>query len=193
MQMLLYLDVVQQNRQRIDPHEQARLSSALYMIFQDPLLKATDLKVQDEDQLQQALFKKFSLNGFVLNNEELLKEIDKTVAETGKSAVYPFDFTKSGSLTKASLNNVVSETELQDLIKHAEEKVIEAGKRIFSGEVDLNPVQWPDRTTALEYSPYKEIMQFDAMLPENNYRVLEKLDKETVLRKIEEERKKNGN
>jgi ATP-dependent helicase/nuclease subunit B len=57
----------------------------------------------------------------------------------------------------------------------------------------LNPVQWPDRTTALEYSPYKEIMQFDAMLPENNYRVLEKLDKETVLRKIEEERKKNGN
>lgn len=31
------------------------------------------------------------------------------------------------------------------------------------------------------------------MLPENNYRVLEKLDKETVLRKIEEERKKNGN
>lgn len=193
MQMLLYLDVVQQNRQRIDPHEQARLSSALYMIFQDPLLKATDLKVQDEDQLQQALFKKFSLNGFVLNNEELLKEIDKTVAETGKSAVYPFDFTKSGSLTKASLSNVVSETELQDLIKHAEEKVIEAGKRIFSGEVDLNPVQWPDRTTALEYSPYKEIMQFDAMLPENNYRVLEKLDKETVLRKIEEERKKNGN
>ena len=129
----------------------------------------------------------------MLNNEELLKEIDKTVAETGKSAVYPFDFTKSGSLTKASLNNVVSETELQNLIKHAEEKVIEAGKRIFSGEVDLNPVQWPDRTTALEYSPYKEIMQFDAMLPENNYRVLEKLDKETVLRKIEEERKKNGN
>jgi ATP-dependent helicase/nuclease subunit B len=31
------------------------------------------------------------------------------------------------------------------------------------------------------------------MLPGNNYRVLEKLDKETVLRKIEEERKKNGN
>lgn len=187
MQMLMYLDVVQRNRTQIDPGEQTKISSALYMIFQDPLLKAKDWKEDDQDQLAQTLFKKFSLNGFLINDDQLLREIDKTVEETRKSDVYPIGFTMKGALTKNSLNSVVSEDELQNLIKHAERKVVEAGNRIFKGELDLNPVQWPDRRTVMEYSPYKEVMQFDAMLPENNYNVIKKLDKEEVLDQIKEE------
>lgn len=187
MQMLMYLDVVQRNRKQIDPGEQSKISSALYMIFQDPLLKAKDWKDDDPEKLTQALFKKFSLNGFLLDDSELLKEIDKTIEETRKSDVYPIGFTTKGALTKNSLNSIVSENELQNLIKHAEDKVIEAGKRIFNGELDLNPVQWSDRRTVMEYSPYKEVMQFDAMLPENNYNIIKKLDKEEVLKRIEEE------
>jgi ATP-dependent helicase/nuclease subunit B len=190
MQMLMYLDVVQQNRDQIDPGTEAKISSALYMIFQDPLLKSKEWKENDPDQLSQSLFKKFSLNGFLLNDEELLKEIDKTVEDTRKSDVFPIAFTTKGALSKTSQNSILSEAELQNLIKHAELKVREAGKRIFEGELDLNPVQWPNRKTVMEYSPYKEIMQFDAMLPENNYRMLKKLDKDEVLKQIEEEQEK---
>jgi ATP-dependent helicase/nuclease subunit B len=187
MQMLMYLDVVQRNREQIDPGHAAKISSALYMIFKDPLLKAKDLKHNETDEIQQAVFKEFGLNGFMLNDLELLKGIDKTMADTGQTNIYPIGFTKKGELTKASQNSLVDEIELQNLIKHAELKVIEAGRRIFEGELNLNPIQKSDNTTALTYSPYKEIMQFDAMLPENNYNIIEKIDKDEVLKRIEEE------
>ena len=56
----------------------------------------------------------------------------------------------------------------------------------------MNPVQWPNRRTVMEYSPYKDVMQFDAMLPENNYRIIDKLDKDQVLEQIREEQEQNG-
>ena len=162
------------------------------MIFQYPLLKSKEWKGSDANQLNQSIFKKFSLNGFLLKDEELIKEIDKTIEDTRKSDVFPIAFTTKGALTKVSENSILSEDELQNLIKHAELKVREAGEKIFKGELDMNPVQWPNRRTVMEYSPYKDVMQFDAMLPENNYRIIEKLDKDKVLEQIREEQEKNG-
>lgn len=191
MQMLMYLDVVQRNKEKIDPATKAEISSALYMIFQYPLLKSKEWKGSDANQLNQNIFKKFSLNGFLLKDEELIKEIDKTIEDTRKSDVFPIAFTTKGALTKVSENSILSEDELQNLIKHAELKVREAGEKIFKGELDMNPVQWPNRRTVMEYSPYKDVMQFDAMLPENNYRIIDKLDKDQVLEQIREEQEKN--
>ena len=86
----------------------------------------------------------------------------------------------------------MTQEELTRLIDHAEKKIVEASKKIFAGELKLNPARWPDTHTALQYSPYKAIMQFDEMLPENNYHKLENLSGKEVLEKLKEERDNHG-
>lgn len=60
-------------------------------------------------------------------------------------------------------------------------------KKYLVGELKLNPARWPDTHTALQYSPYKEIMQFDEMLPENNYHKLANYTAKEVLEMLKEE------
>ena len=187
LQMLLYLDVLKHNKRQLNLNSEAKLSSALYMMFKDPLVKLSDLTNGQWDNAAEDLFKNFKLKGLMVNDGDLLKEIDKTIDENPNSMIYPIKFNKSGDLSKASQKSMLTENELNLLINHAEAKVKEAGNRIFSGELKLNPVQWENKQTALDNSPFKAIMQFDAMLPENRYHLLKSLSKDEVLEDIEED------
>lgn len=189
LQMLTYLDAVLKNTASLiqDKQVKAKPAGALYLHLQNPKLKLKDvLRKGFED----ALLAKNKYQGFLLNDAPLLENLDSDLAErTGSSKIYPLTKIKSGySLRRSQL---VTDEELKLLLERDEELIEKAAAAIFAGDVKLKPVKWPNNQTALQYSPFKAIMQFDAMLPENDYHYIEPLDREKVialLRKEKEEK-----
>ncbi|GAB5052045.1 PD-(D/E)XK nuclease family protein [Pediococcus ethanolidurans] len=186
MQMLTYIDALKQNISLIDEHAVSPLlSGALYMHLQNPTINVNKLSEVNPQAIQKELLKKTKYKGIVLSDPELLDNLDVQL-DSGSSLIYPFKKTKSGKYSSYD-NRIVTQEDLARLIKHAEKKIVEAAQKIFAGELKLNPARWPDTHTALQYSPYKEIMQFDEMLPENNYHKLANYTAKEVLEMLKEE------
>lgn len=189
LQMLTYLDAVLQNTASLIQNKQVKPkpAGALYLHLQNPKLKLKDvLRKGFED----ALLAKNKYQGFLLNDAPLLENLDSDLAErTGSSKIYPLTKIKSGySLHRSQL---VTNEELNLLLKHDEALIKAAAAAIFAGNVALKPVKWPNNQTALQYSPFKAIMQFDAMLPENDYHHIAPIDREQVIELLRKEKEEN--
>jgi ATP-dependent helicase/nuclease subunit B len=102
--------------------------------------------------------------------------------------VYPFSRRKDGSYSGGRAASLVTNEQLERLLAHNSQLIVAAAEAIFAGQVQLNPIRLNDKTTALQYSPYLAIMQFDAMLAENAYRDLPPLSAKQVLDLLKDEK-----
>ncbi|AVK60971.1 ATP-dependent helicase [Lactobacillus sp. CBA3605] len=191
MQMLTYLDAVLANEQAIVGTDtpapaKVKLAGALYMHIQNPTLKPSDVKTGFEA----AVLKANKYKGILLDDPDLLTQLDSDLQQqSGVSKIYPFRRKTSGAYNHANTRtpSLVTETQLTQLLAHNQELIVAAAQAIFAGAVALNPVRLTDKTTALQYSPYLSIMQFDAMLAENNYRDMPPLTAAEVLQRLADE------
>ncbi|WP_341779028.1 PD-(D/E)XK nuclease family protein [Levilactobacillus sp. HBUAS70063] len=191
MQMLTYLDAVKKNLPELladsslDPH-QAELAGAVYLHLQNPILRAAD--VLDEDPML-ALLKAEQYQGLLLDDPDLLANLDSLFATPdyhGSSLLFcGLRRGVKGNYTSYS-KMLVNPTELNLLLQHTEGLIKRAANEIFDGKVDLAPTREQNKT-ALQFSPYKSIMQFDPLLTENNYRDLAPLKKDDVMARIKKE------
>ncbi|MBW1604936.1 PD-(D/E)XK nuclease family protein [Lactobacillus sp. Sy-1] len=185
MQLITYLNVIKKNLARFSDQQKAELAGALYFHVFNPKLSPKDF---GRDSFQAAMMKKQRYKGILVDDKELIHLIDSKIQDGGTSLIYPIGVKKDHQLTKAS--NVIAPDDLELILEHTEQLIQEAGVRIFSGDVRLAPTK--DRyTSALQYSPFKSIMQFDPLLNENNYRNVETMDMQTVIEKLREEQQ-NG-
>lgn len=193
MQMLTYLDAVQKNMPDLLDNvtaKDAELAGAVYLHLQNPILKAADVLGTD---LGDALLKAEQYQGLLLDDPDLLTNLDTLFADpdfTGSSLLFRgLRKTKKGISSYGKL--LVNPEELKLLLAHTERLIKRAATEIFEGHVDLAPFRQQSRT-ALQYSPYKSIMQFDPLLKENNYRDLAALKKADVMAKIKAEQGQEG-
>lgn len=185
MQMLTYLNAVLVNESEIvqNPNEKVKLAGALYMHIQNPTLKPSDAKAGFEA----ALLKANKYKGVVLDDPQLLQHLDTELPKkTGyqHSKIYPFSRKTDGAYSSTKAAPLVTETQLDALLANNRQLIVAAAEAIFAGALALNPIRLNDKQTALQYSPYLAIMEFDAMLPENNYRDLPPLSPQEVLDRI---------
>lgn len=192
MQMLTYLDAVRKNLPKLvgeDAAHQAELAGAVYLHLQNPILKAAEVLGTD---LSEALLKAEQYQGLLLDDPDMLTNIDSLFEQpdySGSSILFRgLRRTKKGAITSYG-KLLVNPEELDLLLQHTESLIKQAASQIFAGRVDLAPTREQNRT-ALQYSPYKSIMQFDPLLKENNYHDLTSLDKDEVMRRIAEEQAK---
>lgn len=176
MQMLTYLDTAVEHSEEL-LGKKAKPAGAFYAHVQNPYLSAKEL---DKSEWIEALLKQFKLNGFVLNEEELLQSLDRTLEEGMHSLVYPINQLKSGKMR----GSLLKKDELGLLIEHNRSLINEAGNRILSGENALNPFLEKRQFTPSVGGEYRAISQFDVLLPENNYRPFEKMKKEELIEKL---------
>lgn len=163
LQLLIYLDVVKRNLVKGNN----RLGGAFYLRI------GRDME-----------YKKGRVNS-ISDVDGIMTE--NSIVNLGNNSDYfPIHFNKNGSIDKKSLNKIWQDKDLNLLINYVEDKVREAGNKIYNGSVSLNPVKWSDEKTALKYSPYKDIMQFDAMLFENKYRTISNLSKSEFITLLKE-------
>ena len=181
MQMLTYLNAVELNLDHLDVDPNSKLAGALYMHIQNPKFKQADLT----KGLGQAKLKQNKYKGLLLSDPNLLDQLDTQLDDTyGHSDIYPLYKKSKGGFSGKEL---VTPEQMELLLKRNRERIQYAAQHIFAGETNLNPVKWPNQQTALQYSPYKDIFQFDAMLPENSYRQLQSLDAKEVFELLKEE------
>ncbi|KRL00619.1 PD-(D/E)XK nuclease family protein [Liquorilactobacillus capillatus] len=194
LQMLTYLNAVMKNLDLLAtgaPHATIQPAGALYMHLYNPKIK---FKEAAKQPLEEALLKKNKYDGLLVADPVMLEELDHQLNEkgNGESSVYPFRRNKDGSF-KARKHQLVTYEELLLLLEHNEDLIRQAAAKIFAGENALNPALWPNGRSALQYSPFKSIFQFDALLPENNYHRLEPLSPLEILATLKKQKGAKAN
>ena len=87
--------------------------------------------------------------------------------------------TKNGEIYE-SRSKVISTEEFKVIQDYVMGQVKQEGQAIYEGVVTVNPYQM-DKKTACEYCPYSGICGIDSKLPGYEKRILEKVDKDTIL------------
>lgn len=176
MQMPTYIQSVSENLDRFQTgNKDIKIGGALYEHIVNPFIKLT----KSGTPLQQQILNKFKLQGILLNDEDLLNNFDleartKQDKRSSKSPVVSF-----------SKKDVITDDDLFRILNYNRHLIKNAGEKIYSGKLNLNPYRYAKKT-ALQYSDYRPIFEFDAMLPENEYHDIINYNKEDVLDKIAE-------
>ncbi|WP_182200069.1 helicase-exonuclease AddAB subunit AddB [Paraliobacillus salinarum] len=179
LQMLAYLDVILTNAEKW-LGLQALPAGVLYFHVHNPML--SENSALNEQTIEEKLFKKFKMQGLLLEDESIVKMMD-TSLDSGMSTVIPAGLKKDGNFRSGS-NTATSET-FESLQTYVRQLMIEAGVDISNGGVSLNPYQQKQQV-ACTYCPFRSVCQFDTTLPENNYRRLKELKDEEIVEKIKQ-------
>lgn len=180
MQMITYLDVALQNAAQLVGTENVKPAGAFYLQVKNPIHSGG----LSDEKLEKERLKEFSYNGLLLDDNQLLDRLDRTLDEDPKSLVFPYNQKKNGDYTSRQF---VSETEIDQLIKKNRENFKAAGTEIFEGSTKLNPANRDNKKIACGFCPYRSICQFDVLLKENNYNKIEPLKKEEVMARLKKD------
>ena len=140
-----------------------------YFQLQDPVVNFEDLKGRPS-AYQDYLFKQFKYKGLIIDDGQTAALLEPHL--TSASKIFPI--TKNH---KISAQKVVSPQQFTEMLAYNQFLIKQAATKILTGDNRLSPLKRDKQKTALQYSDYLPIMRFDAMLPENNYRILENLSK----------------
>jgi ATP-dependent helicase/nuclease subunit B len=182
LQMLTYLDVIITHSEKW-LGKPAQPAGVLYFHVHDPIYSSK--KLMSVEEIERELFKKFKMKGLVLEDEEVARIMDNQF-ET-RSEILPLALKKDGSFYSNS--SVIDEDKLTLTRNYVRGKMKEIGTEITNGVVDISPYQMQKKTPCT-YCAYKPICQFDSILEENEYRILQ-TEKEEKL--FEMMKQKGGN
>ncbi len=181
MQLLTYLDVLKHNLERLNPDDkEVALAGALYLHIYNAVFKPEDLQ---KVTLDDALLKKHRYNGILVDESGLIDHLDEGL-ESGYSPIYPIRKTAKGYTGKKSLINPL---QLDAFLTHTEKLIVDAAEKIFAGDVRLWPFK-QGQTTGMQFTPYKSIMNFDPILPGNQYRPVNSDSIDDIKKKLGEEK-----
>lgn len=176
MQMPTYIQSLNDNLDLFrEDGKDIKIGGALYEHITNPFILLTKKQVP----LQQQILNNFKLQGILLSDEELLDNFDleaRTTKQVRSSRSPVVSFSK---------DDVIDDDDLFKILNYNRHLITEAGEKIYSGKLQLNPYRY-QKTTALQYSDFRPIFEFDAMLPENDYHDIINYNKEDVLEKIGE-------
>ncbi|MDN6543293.1 MAG: PD-(D/E)XK nuclease family protein, partial [Lentilactobacillus parabuchneri] len=178
MQLLTYLDVLKHNLARLNPDDKdAAIAGALYLHIFNATFKPGEL---EKAGFENALLAKHKYNGILVNDENLVDNLQPDLA-SGTSLIYPYGKKKAGGTTATS--SLIRQNDLEAFLEHTEALIKAAATNIFAGNIKLRPYQ-QGQMTGMQFSPYKSIMNFDPILPDNQYRRISDDSMADVLRKL---------
>ncbi|MGX7243459.1 PD-(D/E)XK nuclease family protein [Enterococcus quebecensis] len=188
MQMLTYLDVALMDAVNL-VGKAAKPAGSFYLHVHNPILS-----YETEDKKEQQLLKKFQFDGLLLNDPVLLENLDRSLQAKQSSLIFPIEESAKEIIKpgRRQEDKFVTEPELESLLTHNRSKFIEAGNKITSGEIDLNPAYQGKERIACRFCPFKSVCNFDVMLKENNYNRIETLSKKEVMDRLVENEQEGG-
>lgn len=178
MQMPTYLQSLVANLDILSEGKATQIAGAFYSHIQNPKI-TLNKKVKPDIEL----LKKFKLSGLIVDDEELLENLDTRLI-SGQSTVVPLRKKVDGTITVKE-NSLITKDDLFRILNYNKHLITKAGDDIYSGRLRLNPYRDRNLNTGLQYSDYKSIFEFDAMLPENDYHEIINYNKKDVLVKIQ--------
>ena len=178
LQMITYLDTVLTFSEDIFD-QKAKGIGAFYSRVHNPFI---DIQRTGQKDWEEELLKGFKFDGLIVDRQEVLEAVD-TGLEKSTSPVYPIRLKVNGDY---SGDKILTEEEFELLLKFNRDKIIEAGNRILSGENMLKPFDDDKLFTPSISGQYRTISQFDALLPENNYQEMQRINKKDFFKRLRE-------
>ncbi len=161
MQMPTYLENLVSNKEKFSDRADVKIAGAFYAHIQNP-----KIQLKKKVDVQSELLKKFKLDGLIVDDDELLENLDDLMTRT--SMILPISKTKTKGIS-INAKNALNQDDLENILNYNKRLITKAGEKIYSGNLEINPYRDSTNRTGLQFSEYKPILQFDAMLPENNY------------------------
>ena len=185
MQMITYLDVALLNADKLLAGKTLP-AGAFYLHVKNPFIKQNSFMTLED--YQKTIIADYKLKGLLLNDTAVLDLIDPAVESGQASEIFTFKKLKAGNLGKN--DDLITLDDFNHLIAKNRANMVEAGEKILSGDLKLDPIKERPYTPTVS-GPYRAISQFDNTLPENRYRKYIQLTKEADLTKIKQERDEN--
>lgn len=188
LQMVSYLEVLKNNQKFFAQDDELEVLGAFYQTITQKLEKLNKSDNINKDFLVKDIDRKnnqnLMYNGILVANPEILTEIEDGLKEDqAVSDLYNGVKKKKDGNFSFPSNSSFTPDQLDLVLQYNSYLIKKAAHNILSGEIKLNPYSYKN-TTSLQYSDFKDIFFFDAMLKENNYHKITSLDKKNLMELI---------
>lgn len=207
LQLVLYMEAAMELVKKRNPDKNIIPAGLFYYSIDNPVIMEKDINARKEvisadstniDEVKLKCANEMTLKsqrpeGFINGKEVIIRAIDENMEEAshsgGESLVAPVGFNSNGILKAGS--KIISEYDMESLIKYVHNKVGELGEAILSGHIELNPYvktntkgNASEREKPCTYCEYKAVCGFDKKIRGCDYRILSKDKDEEVWEKI---------
>ena len=178
MQLVVYMNAALEIQKQKHPDKEIVPAGLFYYQMKDPLVA----KEADLSAVEDAVLEELRPNGVVQGSKEVANHLDRQFEKN--SRVAPIAKNKEGEPKQGTSTLSVEEFSL--VSDYVDQKVRQIGSQILEGCVDVAPYELGG-TTGCQYCPYQAVCGFEEQMPGYQYRKLEKMDKEHVLERMQEE------
>ena len=183
LQLVLYLDTAMNYLEETRPKQEIVPAAIFYYNIGDPEVKEEAGEAMTEEQQKEAILAALRPDGLANEAEEVYRGMDGDFS--GKSAVIPVTLLKSGALS-ARGSHVISSEGFDTIRSFVEHQLVQAGRRIYEGEVTVNPYRGKDGDSCA-YCPYSSVCGVNARIPGYPTRKSQKLGQEEILERMDTE------
>ena len=175
LQLMLYMRAAQGDSSQTEPagdemvqEEIRRPAGVFYFHIQDPRVDGSITGASDRggesdeeraERLEAELRKRFRLNGIMVDDPKVVREIAGEFE--GTSSIAPVRIT-AGGLKGSPEGSLVSDEEFAELQEAVDEKVQEFVADMLEGVIDIHPMKTKD-STPCDYCGNRSICRFDLM------------------------------
>ncbi|MDR3191321.1 MAG: PD-(D/E)XK nuclease family protein [Lactobacillaceae bacterium] len=175
LQLMTYWAAMIKNANRLPSG--AQMAAATFWSLKNPLIKAQDVVGTTYQEMttkaDQAVMEQGKYRGLLLADEQFIEQLEAGDAQP------PYMIKRKKDDSFGATSEVVSASDLAILQAFNEAKIKAMAQNILTGDFPLQPYR-DGQKTALEYSEYKPIMRFDALMGDR-YNDINKQDKATIL------------
>jgi ATP-dependent helicase/nuclease subunit B len=183
IQLITYLDAIWENG-GMNLEKPILPGGMFYFRVDDPIIKGN--KNISEEEVEKAIIKQLKMKGLLLADVKLLKEMDSQI--DGSSMIIPARINKDGVLGRSSAATI---GQFEVLRKYVKRLLVSIGEEMFNGDIAIRPFK-NKRIIPCQYCSYSSICQFDHLLKDNKYKIINDKSDEEVWALLEDTSKKNG-
>jgi len=179
LQLFVYLDALIKNKEKITGNN-SMIGGVFYFSILLPWIDGD--KYIDKDDIDKELLKSYRMEGYFLEDKDIIKKLDKKIEEERDSTLAKIKLNKNGSISKTS--QTLTKESFEGLLDFVDSKVREIGEDILAGKIMIKPYK-KNKDTPCRWCSYKDICQFDKTMPNNKYRIISKINKKDFEKLIE--------
>ena len=166
MQMMTYMDIVLQNKNRLGLTNATKPGGLLYFHVHEPRIKLA-WKELTEDKRNSEFINSFKLNGLLNSDSTALHAFDTRLEPSFVSDIVPVALKKDGGIRSNS--KVADEDTIYKFIALNKRNFIETASNIMDGHTEIAPLKY-DQTLPCQYCNYKSVCHVDGMIDQKRYR-----------------------
>lgn len=171
MQMMTYMDIVLQNKDRLGLTDIVKPGGLLYFHVHEPRIKFDNWSKIDEEKLNKELIKSFKMSGLVNSDEEVIDALDKRLEPSFNSDIAPIGLTTKGAISK-NTSRVANEDVIRQFIQHNKKNFIETATHIMDGHTEVAPLKYKN-TLPCQFCSYQSVCHVDSMIDSKRYRTVD--------------------